>query len=208
MCAVSPSLIRHGLVSVERVVSISWASCFCVDILWIYIIGLLGLPIFFRDQPPPATEAESHIPCVEREVNAGILCLLHVPGCLWLNYGTDIMINVHCIRVTNAVGDAQGCSSWFISVHVVRIIIYALTIYEQGRVSCRCVFNIGCMTYLTACMFHRSVCSVISTRKHIIFDQICRWPDGHARPGAMGHCAYWWNTGSQLRHEISFVHPA
>ena len=27
MCAVSPSLIRHGLVSVERVVSISWASC-------------------------------------------------------------------------------------------------------------------------------------------------------------------------------------
>ena len=30
MCAVSPSLIRHGLVSVERVVSISWASC----IIW------------------------------------------------------------------------------------------------------------------------------------------------------------------------------
>ena len=28
MCAVSPSRIRHGLVSVERVVSISWASCY------------------------------------------------------------------------------------------------------------------------------------------------------------------------------------
>jgi len=28
VCAVSPSLIRHGHVSVERVVSISWASCF------------------------------------------------------------------------------------------------------------------------------------------------------------------------------------
>ena len=40
MCAVSPSLIRHGLVSVERVVSISWASCF--PFVWFVYVAVFS----------------------------------------------------------------------------------------------------------------------------------------------------------------------
>ena len=43
MCAVSPSLIRHGLVSVERVVSISWASC----VFYICCFVIVNMPVIY-----------------------------------------------------------------------------------------------------------------------------------------------------------------